>query len=91
MYPLVATAYFERRLRRFRRMHPELGERLTRLFRDLQDDPSQPQLRLHPLQGDLAGLHAVSLTQAYRILLRFRIQEHEIILIDIGSHDEVYR
>lgn len=27
----------------------------------------------------------------YRIALTLLISEHEIILLDIGSHDEVYR
>ena len=34
---------------------------------------------------------AVSLTYVYRITLTLRITKKEIILLDIGSHDEVYR
>ena len=48
-------------------------------------------LRLHPLSGELEGLHAVSLTYVYRITLTLRITKKEIVLLDIGSHDEVYR
>jgi mRNA-degrading endonuclease RelE of RelBE toxin-antitoxin system len=33
----------------------------------------------------------VSLTHSYRITLTVMVTEHEIILLDIGSHDEVYR
>ena len=33
---------------------------------------------------------AVSLTYSYRITLTLQITEHEILLLDIGSHDEVY-
>jgi mRNA-degrading endonuclease YafQ of YafQ-DinJ toxin-antitoxin module len=87
----VATSHFERRLARFRRAHPELRQRIARVLRDLQDDPFQPRLRLHPLQGELAGLHAVSVTYAYRLTLTLKVTEHEIILLNIGSHDEVYR
>jgi mRNA-degrading endonuclease YafQ of YafQ-DinJ toxin-antitoxin module len=90
-YSLVATSHFERRLARFRRAHPELRQRIARVLQDLQDDPFQPRLRLHPLQGGLAGLHAVSVTYAYRLTLTLKIAEQEIILLDIGSHDEVYR
>jgi len=46
---------------------------------------------LHALKGSLEGLHAVSLTQAYRITLMVRTKKKEIILLDIGSHEEVYR
>ena len=63
----------------------------TRCLGDLQADPFQPHLELHPLSGRLAGCHAVSLTHDYRITLTLWITEKEIILLDIGSHDEVYR
>jgi hypothetical protein len=41
--------------------------------------------------GKLAGCYAVSLTHSYRITLTLLITEKEIILLDIGSHDDVYR
>ncbi|MHB1084907.1 MAG: type II toxin-antitoxin system RelE/ParE family toxin [Thiobacillus sp.] len=56
----------------------------------LRDDPFEPSLRLHPLTGKLQGLQAVSLTYSYRITLTLQMTEHEILLLDIGSHDEVY-
>ena len=49
-----------------------------------------PSLRLHNLTGKLAGKQAVSITYAYRIVLCVEITEHEVILHNIGSHDEVY-
>ena len=90
MYFLRATSHFDRRIRRFRRAHPELKRRLEQIFRDLRDDPFQPHLRLHALSGELQGLHAVSVSYGYRIVLTLQIAEEEIILHDIGSHDEVY-
>jgi mRNA-degrading endonuclease YafQ of YafQ-DinJ toxin-antitoxin module len=59
-------------------------------LRDLENDPLQPHLRLHPLKGKMQGLHAVSVTYSYRISLTLKVTEKEIILLDIGSHDEVY-
>lgn len=90
MLVLVRTSHFDRRLARFARMHPELRPRLAQVFRDIESDPFQPHLRLHPLSGDLAGLYAVSVTFAYRITLTLRLTAGEIILLDIGTHDEVY-
>jgi mRNA-degrading endonuclease YafQ of YafQ-DinJ toxin-antitoxin module len=89
-YALVRTRHFDRRLDRFRRAHPELRQRIARVLRDLETDPFQPGLRMHPLRGELDGLHAVSLTYAYRLILTLRVSEREIVLLDIGSHDEVY-
>lgn len=90
-FSLVATHQFERRLDRFRRAHPELRARLAQTFLDLEVDPFQPHLHLHPLRGRLEGLHAVSLTHRYRLTVTVQITEWEIVLIDIGTHDEVYR
>jgi mRNA-degrading endonuclease YafQ of YafQ-DinJ toxin-antitoxin module len=91
MYLLVTSKHFERRSEKFKQAHPELKKRLAQLFRDLEADPFEPHLRLHPLKGKLDGLHAVSLTYEYRVVLTLKITEREIVLIDIGSHDEVYR
>ena len=61
------------------------------MLADLQHDPFQLHLELHTLTGKLSGCHAVSLTYSYRITLTLLITEWEIVLLDIGSHDEVYR
>ena len=58
---------------------------------DLESDPFQPHLDYHPLSGKLKGFQAVSITYSYRIILTIEITERQIILLDIGSHDEVYR
>lgn len=91
MWALVATAGFERRLARFRRLHPALRPRLARLLEDLEADPFALHLRLYPLRGELSGLHAVRVTQGYRVILNVRADERELVLLDIGAHDEVYR
>jgi len=36
-------------------------------------------------------LHSVSINLSYRITLEIMITEKEIILVNVGSHDEVYR
>ena len=91
MWALVATASFERRFKRFRRLHPDMRPRIARVLSDLEADPFAPHLRLHPLQGEMAGLHAVRLTQGYRLIVSVRAIERELVLLDIGGHDEVYR
>jgi mRNA-degrading endonuclease YafQ of YafQ-DinJ toxin-antitoxin module len=54
-------------------------------------DIHHPSLRLHKLSGSLSGLSSVSINMSYRITLELMIQGSDIILINIGSHDEVYR
>ena len=91
MYALVRTSHFDRRLARFARAHPDRRRGLAQVLRDLEADPFQPQLRLHPLRGEMEGLYAVSITYMYRLTLALRVEEREAILLDIGSHDDVYR
>jgi mRNA-degrading endonuclease YafQ of YafQ-DinJ toxin-antitoxin module len=52
--------------------------------------PHHPSLRLHLLKGKLAGLHSILINISHRISLEIVISEREIILINIGAHDEVY-
>ena len=91
MYVLLTTGHFDRRVVKFTRAHPELKKPLAKVLKNLEADPFMLSLRLHPLSEELEGLHAVSLTHVYRITLTLRITKKEIVLLDIGSHDEVYR
>lgn len=91
MYTIVTPQQFLRQAGKFFRKHPELKSRFARILAELQADPFQPHLELHPLSGRLDGCHAVSLTHRYRITLTLLITENEIILLDVGSHDDVYR
>lgn len=90
MYTLIWSAHFTRSARRFTNIHPELKKRVAATLRDLEKNPFQPHLKLHPIKGQLKGLYSVSITYEYRITLTLKITEQEIILLDIGSHDEVY-
>lgn len=91
MYTLIWTARFTRSAERFAKHHPELRGKLASVLRDLEQDPFQPHLKLQYLGGKLKGIHAVSPTYDYRITLTVLMTEKEITLLDIGSHDEVYR
>jgi len=82
---------FERKVKQFRRKHPEMDEALRTLLRDLADDPFQPRLRLHALSGKLKGLHAVSLTRKMRVTLYLVVEDQRVRLVDIGDHEDVYR
>ncbi len=91
MYALVWTPHFIRSAKKFTKQHPELKKRLKKVLLDIEQDPTQPHLRLHPLSGPLEGMHALSVTYSYRITVTLQIAEKEIALLDIGSHDDMYR
>ncbi len=91
MYVIVTPQQFLRLARKFFKQHPDLKSRFTKVLDELQNDPFQPSLELHGLSGKLTGCYAISLTYSYRITLTLMVTEREIILLDIGSHDDVYR
>ena len=91
MYRFVWTAHFTRSAEKFKKRHPELRTKLAGILRDLEKDPFQPHLKYHRLGGKLEGIQAVSITDKYRISLTIVIAEKEITLLDIGTHDEIYR
>ena len=59
-------------------------------LKKLANDPFEPSLKLHKLQGTLEKFDAVRLTYEYRIVLILMIIDERIVLIDIGTHDDVY-
>jgi len=91
VHVIITSNYFLRRAKKFFRKHPELKARFGGIVEELKKDPFQSHLELHALGGKLKGIQAVSLSDSYRITLTVMVTDKEIILLDIGSHDEVYR
>ena len=89
-YKLKWTGEFTRAAKRFLRKHRDLEPRFYETLEQLQINPFEPSLRLHNLSGSLQGMQAVSITYTYRIVLCVEITDKEVILHNIGSHDEVY-
>ena len=91
MFTIVTTGIFFVARASSLRKHPELQARFTQVVNDLHLNPFSASLAYHHLGGKHVGLQAVSLTGSYRITLTVVFTEKEIILLDIGSHDGVYR
>ncbi len=90
MYQLVFTETYLKREKEFIRKHRDLIERYKKVLRLLELNPHHNSLRLHKLKGKFSDKYSVSITMSYRIILTFSIVENEIVLIDIGHHDEMY-
>ena len=90
-WQLVFTPSYKKRALRFLRKHPELKSQYAKSLALLEINPQHPSLRLHALTGHMAGLHSVSINMSYRITLELLIVGHQIIPIDVGDHDAVYR
>lgn len=94
MRPLVWSKTFVRAYKRIIRRQPELPGRIEQTLKMLIQDPFHPQLRSHKLKGELGGIWACTVNYDFRILFEFaqnqKSGEEEILLLTIGTHEEVY-
>jgi addiction module RelE/StbE family toxin len=85
---------FVRALKRTVRKYPMLKQDIEETLRLLQENPFAPQLATHKLKGKLAGSWACSVGYDLRMVFDFvkstSRQEDDILLLEIGTHDEVY-
>ncbi|WP_416666545.1 type II toxin-antitoxin system RelE/ParE family toxin [Egbenema bharatensis] len=91
---LVWSQGFSRELKRLIRRNPQLRKPIEQTLQKLSENPFHPGLRTHKLKGDLVGRWACSIDYSNRIIFRFvqnpDSSEEEILLLTLGSHDEVY-
>lgn len=94
MRTLVWDNSFRRAFKRYVRKNPQLKSKIVTVLELLVNDPFHPSLKSHKLRGQLEGLWACSVEYDCRIVFVFRqdsnTNEELIVLIDIGTHDEVY-
>jgi addiction module RelE/StbE family toxin len=93
MRRLVWEASFRRAFKQRTRRDLALQERILNILDVLVVDPFEPELKTHKLRGQLTGLWACWVEYDCRIVFVFTPDppnEDAIVLVDIGSHDEVY-
>ena len=94
MKTIVWNNSFKRAFKGVIKRNPQLGEKIFSVLELLVNDPFCPPLKAHKLRGQLEGLWACWVESDGRIIYTFE-QDNEtpeelIVLIDIGTHDEVY-
>ena len=89
-FKLIYPESYIRRARKFLKKHPEIYSQYRKTLELLALNPYHPLLRLHSLQGRMSGLSSVSINSSYRIVIEFIIEGDEILLVNIGKHDQVY-
>ena len=90
MYEIIQTEKYKKRAIKFFKKHKTLLPKYEKCIAHLESNPFHPSLRLHKLKGELRDFYSVSIDMEYRIIIDFVIVDDRIILIDIGSHDEIY-
>jgi len=91
---LTADKRFKRSFKRLINKNQQLQDKVLSVLELLGNDPFAPSLKSHKLTGQLNGLWSCTVAYDCRILFSFKKDEMTgddlIVLIDIGSHDEVY-
>jgi addiction module RelE/StbE family toxin len=94
MRSLIWGKTFVRDFKRTIKKHPTLKQDVEKTLRLLTKDPFTPQLETHKLKGKLSGSWACSVGYDFRIVFDFvkseKEEEKDILLLEIGTHDEVY-
>ncbi|BAZ28172.1 hypothetical protein NIES4074_06030 [Cylindrospermum sp. NIES-4074] len=94
MRRLVLTPKFKRAFHKFVKRNTELQQRIEETLQQMEADVFAPTLGTHKLSGKLDGLQSCSCGYDCRVV--FSIEEDAItndeviVLLDIGTHDEVY-
>lgn len=87
---LRKTERYTSKEKKFFKKHPDLISKYGDVLEKLSFDIFEPSLKLHRLKGNLSDYHAVSLTFEYRIVLMIQVINDEIVLFNIGTHNDVY-
>ena len=85
---IVWSKEFKRAFRKrvLGKLHEKRFEERIRLF---AADPFDARLNTHKLSGTLQRLWSFSITFDCRVVFKF-LPKEQVLLIDIGTHDEVY-
>jgi addiction module RelE/StbE family toxin len=62
---------------------------ISKKIKQFSLNPKDPQLKTHSLTGSKKGFYSFSVTGDIRIIFYVN-QNQESILVDIGSHNQVY-
>lgn len=94
MRALALTPKFKRAFRKFVKRNPDLQKQIEDTLQQMEVDAFAANLGTHKLSGKLDGFRSCSCGYDCRIVFSIE-QDPEsdsevILLLDIGTHDEVY-
>ncbi len=85
---IKTTLDFARKQRKLEKKSRGLHHKIDDKLRILVENPKHPSLRIHKLVSNKYEAWSISINMQLRILFAYR--SYGILLIDIGTHDEVY-
>ena len=94
MIKLVKTSYFTKSAKKLLSENPHTAVKLKGTLELLENNPFTPALKTHKLKGKLKGFYACSVERDLRIIFDIipikKENSFEILLLNIGTHDDVY-
>jgi len=91
---LVLTPRFKRSLRKFVKGDKRLQRQIEETLRQMETDLFSQNLATHRLKGEFDGLRACSCGYDCRIIFSIEknveTDQEVVVLLNIGSHDDVY-
>jgi len=82
------TSAVEKKFIKLAKKDPALSKIIDQRLVQFQENPRHPSLRVHKLTGKVKGAWSLSVTEGYRLL--FDYIEDGILVVDIGTHEQVY-
>jgi mRNA interferase YafQ len=94
MKRLILTTKFTRALRKFGQRDSRIKAQVKKALELMEEDVFAPNLNTHQLRGELAGFYACSCGYDCRIIFVIETDrdtnQEIIVLVNVGTHDEVY-
>lgn len=90
MIELVWDAGFKRSYKKRIAPDPLLKQRFWDALELFASSPFTQELRTHKLTGKLGRCWAFSVDHDHRVVFKFIKDRSRVLLIDIGTHEEVY-
>ncbi len=94
MNQLVWSKRFIKAVKKLSKRQPDLINKIETALEKLEINHFEPSLGTHKLKGDLQGTLSCSVDYDYRIIFELtnidELNRTDILLLSIGSHDEVY-
>lgn len=90
MIKVVWNEEFKRSYKRKIKGNQRLRKKFWTAMKIFEENLFASRLRTHKLSGKLKGLWAFSIDYENRVIFKFLKNKNEVLLIDIGTHNEVY-
>jgi len=89
MIKVAFSPAFERSFRKRLKYNAKLQDKFWQKLECFIENPFEAQLKIHKLTGQLKDLWGFSVEFDVRVMFYF-VDEFNVVLVDIGSHDDVY-